>query len=61
MTVSNKITSHDIRTKWDKFTEVEANAIKSTDALSAQLMKSYSLPKDKAHADVTAWLAGRSF
>lgn len=61
MVSMNKISSTDIRGKWDKVTEAEANAIKSTDALSAQLVKSYNLPKETVQTDVKAWVGGRSF
>jgi len=35
--------------------------VKTHDALSALVVKAYSLDKAKADADVTAWMAGRSF
>jgi hypothetical protein len=35
--------------------------VKSHDALSALVAKGYGFDKAKADADVTAWMAGRSF
>ena len=35
--------------------------VKSHDALSALVVKAYSLNKERADADVTFWMAGRSF
>jgi hypothetical protein len=61
MTNSNQISSKDICAKWTKFTVAEADALKTPESLSAQLMKSYNLPKAQAEADVKAWLAGRTF
>jgi hypothetical protein len=61
MTNSNQISSKDICNKWTKFTVAEADALKTPENLSAQLMKSYNLPKAQAEAEVKAWLAGRTF
>jgi hypothetical protein len=61
MTNSNQILSKDICTKWTKVTVAEADAVKTPESLSAQLIKSYNLPKAQAEADVKAWLAGRTF
>lgn len=61
MTNLANISATDIRSKWDKLTAAEAGAIGSVDALASQLMKSYSMAKEKAHADATAWVAGRGF
>ncbi len=57
----NRAQSKDISAKWAKLTPAEAEALKSPEALSAQVMKSYSLPKEQAEADVKMWLAGRTF
>ncbi|HLW89875.1 MAG TPA: hypothetical protein VKS78_01050 [Roseiarcus sp.] len=56
-----KIAPKDIHTKWGKLTEAEVANVKSHDALSALVGKAYSLDKARADAEVTAWLAGRSF
>ncbi len=61
MSCLNRVHTKDISAKWPKLTPVEVEALKSTEALSAQVMKSYSLPKEQAEADVKAWLAGRTF
>ena len=61
MSVPNRVLSKDISTQWPKFTPAEAEALKSPEALSAQVMKSYNLPKVQAESDVKAWLAGRTF
>jgi hypothetical protein len=61
MTNMTKISASDIRSKWIKLTEADTAAISSVDGLTAQLVKSYNLPKDKAHAEVIAWVGGRSF
>jgi hypothetical protein len=57
----NRVLSKDISAKWPKLTSAEAENLKTPEALSAQVMKSYSLPKEQAEADVKAWLAGRTF
>lgn len=56
-----RVSPQDISAKWPKLTPAEAGAPKTPEALSAQVMKSYSLSKDQAEADVKEWLAGRSF
>ena len=56
-----KIHSKDIHAKWSKLNEAELTHVKSHDALSALVVKGYGLEKAKADADVTAWMAGRSF
>ena len=61
MSALNRVQSKDISAKWLKFTPAEAEALKTPEALSAQVMKSYNLSKDQAEADVKAWLAGRTF
>ncbi len=61
MSVLNRVLSKDISAQWPKLTPAEAGTPKTPEALSAQIMKSYNLPKDQAEADVKAWLAGRTF
>jgi hypothetical protein len=56
-----KILAKDIHAKWGKVTEADAAAVKSHDALSALVVKAYSLDKARADADVTTWMAGRTF
>ena len=56
-----KILAKDIHAKWDKLAETDLVNVKSHEALSALVGKAYSLDKAKADADVTAWIAGRSF
>jgi hypothetical protein len=56
-----KILAKDIHAKWSKLNEADLTHVKSHDALSALVVKGYSLDKAKADADVTAWMAGRSF
>jgi hypothetical protein len=55
---NTKILANEIQAKWSKLNSSE---VKSHDALSALVAKAYSLDKAKADADVTAWMAGRSF
>lgn len=59
--VDTKILAKDIHAKWNKLPEADLANVKSHDALSALVAKAYSLDKAKADADVTAWIAGRSF
>ena len=61
MSVLNRVLSKDISAQWPKLTPAEAEALKTPEALSAQIMKSYSLPKLQAESDVKAWLACRTF
>jgi hypothetical protein len=61
MTNTAKITAMDIHRKWNKVSETESAAIKNSEALVAQVSKTYGLPKEQAQSDVTAWVAGRSF
>ena len=51
--------AQDIRSKWDKFSEIEVGALKSDDDLVSQVASKYSLDKAKAQTEVTALLAGR--
>jgi hypothetical protein len=55
---NTKILANEIQAKWSMLNSSE---VKSHDALSALVAKAYSLDKAKADADVTAWMAGRSF
>lgn len=61
MTSTNQVAAKDITQRWPKFTQAEADALKSPENLSAQVMKTYNMPKLQADADVKAWLAGRTF
>jgi hypothetical protein len=56
-----KILAKDIHAKWSKLNEADLPNVKTHDALSALVVKGYGLDKAKADADVTAWIAGRSF
>jgi hypothetical protein len=56
-----RIHAKDIHSKWSKLSEAELANVKSHSSLSALVAKAYSLDKAKADADVTTWLAGRSF
>jgi len=58
---NTKILANDIHSKWSKLNVADLGNVKSHDALSAMVVKAYSLDKAKADADVTAWMAGRSF
>jgi hypothetical protein len=58
---NTKILANEIQAKWSKLTSSDLTHVKSHDALSALVVKAYSLDKAKADADVTAWMAGRSF
>ena len=58
---SNRVTTKEICAQWPKFTEPQAEGLKTFENLSAQVAKSYNLPQAQAEADVKAWLAGRTF
>ena len=58
---NTKILANEIQAKWSKLNSSDLTQVKSHDALSALVAKAYSLDKAKADADVTAWMAGRSF
>jgi hypothetical protein len=58
---TTKIQGSDIHVKWPKLSQGDLANVKSHDALSALVVKAYSLDKAKADADVTAWMADRSF
>jgi hypothetical protein len=60
-TPANEIHANEIHVKWSKLNEADLATVKSHDALSALVVKAYHLPKERADADVTAWMAGRSF
>jgi hypothetical protein len=57
----NKILVKDIHAKWPKLNESDLTNVKTHDALSALVVKGYNFEKAKADAEVTAWMAGRSF
>ena len=56
-----KILAKEIHLKWSKLDEADLTHVKNHDALSALVVKGYGLEKARADADVTAWMAGRSF
>jgi hypothetical protein len=58
---NTKILAKDIHVKWSKLNEADLTNVKSHYALSALVVKGYGFDKAKADADVTAWMAGRSF
>jgi hypothetical protein len=58
---NTKILAKDIHDKWSKLNEADLTNVKSHDALSALVAKGYGFDKTRADADVTAWMAGRSF
>jgi hypothetical protein len=58
---NTKILATDIHAKWSRLNEADLANVRSHDALSALLVKAYGLDKTRADADVTAWMAGRSF
>jgi hypothetical protein len=58
---NTKIFASDIHAKWSKLNEADLAKVKSHDALSALVVKTYSLDKARADVDVTTWMAGRSF
>ena len=61
MITPNRVSTKEISAKWPKFTESQADGLKSVENLSAQVAKSYNLSHAQAEADVKAWLAGRTF
>ena len=56
-----KILAKDIHAKWSKLNEADLAHVKSHEALSALVVKTYNGDKAKADAEVTEWMAGRSF
>ena len=58
---TNTISAKDIHAKWSKLNEADLRLVKSHDSLSALVVRGYNLDKAKADAEVTAWMAGRSF
>lgn len=52
--------AHDIRGKWDKFSEIEVGALNSDDDLINQVAAKYAVSVDQAKSDVTTLLAGRT-
>ncbi len=53
--------SKDIHARWNKFSETDAAAFKSSDDLVTQVVAKYGLNKAIAQHDVDALLKGRSF
>jgi hypothetical protein len=51
----------DIRTKWDKFSEIDVGAMKSEGDLVTQLVSKYSLDKALAETQAKALVNGRAF
>ena len=51
----------DIRKKWDKFSELDADALQSREDLVGQLVAKYSFEPARALADAKAMINGRSF
>ena len=58
---NTKILLNDIHAKWSKLNQADLANVKSRDALSALVAKAYSMDKARADADVTVWMADRSF
>ena len=58
---NTKILVSDIHAKWSKLNEADLANVKTHDALTALVVKAYSLDKARADADVTTWMAGRTF
>jgi hypothetical protein len=58
---NTRIQTYDILAKWSKLNQADLANVRSHEALSALVVKAYSLDKARADADVTAWMAGRSF
>ena len=56
-----KIVAKDVHAKWDKISEQEADAFKSTSDLTSQVQTKYSLSADQAKSQVESWANGRSF
>ena len=50
---------HDIRAKWDKFSEQDVSALKSKDDLVSQVSAKYDMKPDQAQREVDAVLKGR--
>jgi hypothetical protein len=61
MSNPNQVSAKDISAKWAKVTQSEADAIKNTDGLSAQVQKSYGFDKAKADAEVKQFMGARTF
>lgn len=53
--------SKDIHAKWNKFSETDAAAFKSSDDLVTQVVSKYGMDKAIAQRDVDTLLKGRSF
>jgi hypothetical protein len=61
MTSSTQISAKDLSSKWAKFSDSEASAIKNVEALTAQVVKTYGRGKIAADAEVKAFMVGRTF
>jgi hypothetical protein len=51
----------DIRTKWNKFSEIDVGALQSEGDLVSQIVAKYGVDQAKAKAEATALLNGRRF
>jgi hypothetical protein len=58
---NTRIQATEIHAKWSKLNQADLANVKSRDALSAPVAKAYSMDKSRADADVTVWMADRSF
>jgi hypothetical protein len=58
---NTRIQATEIHAKWSKLNQADLANVKSRDALSALVAKAYSMDKSRADADVTVWMADRSF
>jgi hypothetical protein len=58
---TTKIQANEIHAKWSKLNQADLANVRSHDALSALVAKAYSMDKARADADVTVWMADRSF
>jgi hypothetical protein len=59
--LDTKILANDIHDKWSKLNVADLTHVRSREALSALVMKAYSLDKEWADAEVTVWMVDRSF
>jgi hypothetical protein len=58
---NTKIQANDIHAKWSKLNQADVANVRSHEALSALVAKAYTMDKARADADVTVWIADRSF
>ena len=56
---AKQIVLKEIGSKWNKFSEQDLSALKSTDDLVTQVVAKYGLDKAQAQRDVDALLKGR--